>query len=444
MSWNNRVVWSEGMFLRPQHFQQHQRFIEGLVEGRCRALRPASWGFKTLEIDAQLLTLGKLALKSASGILPDGTPFDIPTDANGPPVLEIPQGVQNTVVYLALPVRRAGLDQVRLDGQDGPAMRYQGRNVQVRDINAAHDEVADIQVAMPDLRFVLATENLDNYAAMGVARIVELRADNLLSLDRQFLPPLLDCQASPVLGGFVRELQGLLHHRGEALAGRVSASGRGGAAEIADFLMLQVVNRYEALISHLCTSEGLHPMEFYATAVEMAGELATFTAPNKRPAAFGSYQHTNLQGCFAPVMSALRQSLSMVLEQTAIALELQERRYGIRVSPITDRGLLGAASFVVAAGSNIPDEELRRLFPTQVKIGAVEQIRDMVNLQLPGIRVRPLPVAPRQIPYHAGFAYFELERQGEYWQQLASSGGFAIHVGGEFPGLELEFWAIKG
>ncbi len=32
MSWNNRVVWSEGMFLRPQHFQQQDRYIETLVE----------------------------------------------------------------------------------------------------------------------------------------------------------------------------------------------------------------------------------------------------------------------------------------------------------------------------------------------------------------------------------------------------------------------------
>jgi len=26
---------------------------------------------------------------------------------------------------------------------------------------------------------------------------------------------------------------------------------------------------------------------------------------------------------------------------------------------------------------------------------------------------------------------------------MPTSGGFAFHVGGEFPGLELEFWAIK-
>ena len=66
-------------------------------------------------------------------------------------------------------------------------------------------------------------------------------------------------------------------------------------------------------------------------------------------------------------------------------------------------------------------------------------------LQLPGVTMRPLPVAPRQIPYHAGYTYFELETRGsDMWKQLESSGGLAMHIAGDFPGLELEFWAVRG
>jgi type VI secretion system protein ImpJ len=66
-----------------------------------------------------------------------------------------------------------------------------------------------------------------------------------------------------------------------------------------------------------------------------------------------------------------------------------------------------------------------------------------VNLQLPGIALHAIPVAPRQIPYHAGFVYFELDQANELWGQLKASGGIGLHVGGEFPGLKLEFWAIR-
>jgi len=98
---------------------------------------------------------------------------------------------------------------------------------------------------------------------------------------------------------------------------------------------------------------------------------------------------------------------------------------------------------VLAARADVPAEDLRRRFPAQLKIGPVEKIRDLVTLQLPGVPVVALPVAPRQIPYHAGFAYFELDQSSELWNQLQTSGGVAVHVAGEFPGLSMEFWAIR-
>ncbi|HCT06852.1 MAG TPA: type VI secretion system baseplate subunit TssK, partial [Pseudomonas sp.] len=54
-----------------------------------------------------------------------------------------------------------------------------------------------------------------------------------------------------------------------------------------------------------------------------------------------------------------------------------------------------------------------------------------------------LPVAPRQLPFHAGFTYFELDRSSEYWQLLSQSAGFAMHIAGVFPGLDMQFWAIR-
>ena len=92
----------------------------------------------------------------------------------------------------------------------------------------------------------------------------------------------------------------------------------------------------------------------------------------------------------------------------------------------------------------MPSEDLRRRFPAQVKIGSVEKIRDLVNLQLPGIGLQAMAVAPRQIPYHAGFAYFELDRTHELWRSLKGSGGIAIHQSGDFPNLAMELWAIRG
>jgi len=222
------------------------------------------------------------------------------------------------------------------------------------------------------------------------------------------------------------------------------STGRGGAAEIADFLMLQVVNRFEPVLAHVAATGSVHPEGLYRLCVSLAGELATFTTSAKRPPPLGEYRHDRLRESFEPVMAALRASLSAVIDSAAIPIPIEERRFGVRVATPPERKLYSTAVFILAARADLPSEDLRRRFPAQLKVGPVEKIRDLVNLQLPGVPVHAVPVAPRQIPYHAGYVYFEFDQSNEMWGQLENSGGVAMHVAGDFPGLAMEFWAIRG
>lgn len=443
MSWNNKVIWSEGLFLRPQHFQQNDRYFETYIQGRCNSIRNYSWGVRELIIDEGSLALGKIAISRLSGILPDGTPFNIPHDDEPPISLDISEDVRNKIVYLALPLKRRDATEVESIENEESLARFQPKVDKSRDSNAGMTEQVEIEVGSLRLRLMLDEEGLGPYATLGLARIIECRSDKKVILDMDYIPPTLDCRASPKLYDFLSELVGLFHQRGDALAGRVSSSGRGGSAEIADFMLLQAVNRYEPIMAHLASSEGLHPETFYQSALQMAGEMATFSSTTRRTLQFSTYNHDDLASTFTPVMNELRRSLSMVMEQTAVPMPLQAHKYGIHVATIGDRNLLKTSYFVLAAHADIAADELSSRFPAQVKAGPAEMISELVNLQLPGIALHQMAVAPRQIPYHSGFSYFELNRSSDLWKKMSNTGGFAFHIGGEFPGLELEFWAIK-
>ena len=442
MSWNRKVIWSEGMLLQPQHLQQHDRYLHTQLETRVSRLRPYSWGFSSLKIDEQQLALGKLALMSCHAVLPDGTPFTLPADDDLPLPLDVPEDARNVLVVLALPVRRPGVPETG----DSPALdnyaRHGAIDHEAWDSNGI-DNSALMQVGRLRLRLALEAEVVNAYSCIGVARVIERRPDNRLVLDPEYCPPCLDLRVAARLGAFADELVGLLHQRGDALGNRLSQPGAAGAAEIADFLLLQLINRTEPLFGHLATMSGLHPEEFYRECAQLAGELATFSPVNKRAVQYPVYRHDQLRESFQPLIEDLRQSLSLVLDTHAIAIPLEERQFGIRVAVMRDPELVKSATFVLVVNAHMPPETVRSTFPRQVKIGSVEKIRDLVNLQLPGIALRPLPVAPRQLPFHAGFTYFELDRGSEYWQQLTASAGFAMHVAGEFPGLQMEFWAIR-
>lgn len=445
MTWHNKVMWTEGMFLQPQHFQQQDRYTARQLDGRLVALSPWSWGFGALALDDAALLQGRVALSSARGVLPDGTAFACPSDDPVPAALEIAADVRDQLLVLALPLVRPGVVESDVEAAEGTAPpRYRAADVDTADVHAQSLREAPLQVGRLNFRLMLARDAGEGFATLGVARIVERRADGRVLLDAQYVPPMLDVSAHPVLDGWLREIHGMLHQRGEALAARLAQPGRAGVGEIADFLLLQTVNRQQPLFAHLQRLPVLHPERFWAQAVQLAGELATFRDA-RRPPAYPEYRHDELMVCWRALMADLRQSLSMVLEQTAVPIDLQERKSGVRVAVIGDVELLRNAQFVLAVNAHLPVEALRARFAAQVKIGPAERIRDLVQQQLPGVALHALPVAPRQIPYHAGFTYFELDTRGNaLWKQLETSGGLAMHVAGDFPGLALEFWAIRG
>ena len=451
MSDSNRVAWTEGLFLRPQHFQQSERFLEKLLRDTAGQLAPYGYGFAQLAIDQELLKLGKLALASATGILPDGTPFDIPRDADIPTPLDVPDGLKEALVLLALPVQRPGMGAMGLERSQANALvRYLTADFEARDAVAELDATADLKVGRLNLSLRPEQDLSAAYTSLGIARVIEKRPDGRVILDEDYYPPVLDCRAAPKLFDCAKEVYGLLRHRSQALSERISRPGTQGVAEIADFLLLQLCNRMQPLLEHLCNRVPLHPEVFYGCLVGLAGELATFARKDKRATEFEPYRQSALWESFQPVMEQVRLGLTAIIDASALAIPLEDVSQGYFVGRVQDVELLRNAVFVLAVNAQLPPEMLRARFPREAQIGSRERIRALVESQLPGIPLRPLPVAPRQIPYHAGHTYFELDKSRrpsdpvDYWKDLEASRMLVMHVAGDFPELKIELWAIRG
>lgn len=445
MSSNNKTIWTEGMFLRPSHFQQQERHFRTWIESRCSGLQCYAWGITQLEIDQQLLALGKFAISACRGIFPDGTPFSIPDHHPAPVPLDIPPETKNQLVYLSLPVSRISSKEVAWDERSDELSRYRMQEIEVRDTHSQSDQAsAIIQSGALWTRLRLSAQSQDAFVTIPIAKIIERKADKSVILDQQYIPTCLHTHAAVLLYAYIEEIEGMLQHRGTALAQRLGSPGAGGVAEIVDFLMLQIVNRYQPLFSHFTSLKQLHPERLFSIMIQMAGELATITQTAHRPKTFPVYVHEDLTACFTPVVIALREALNWLSESRAIPIPLEEHPHQIRTALIHDRQLLQSAEFVLAVNAQTPTDVLRINLPRQTTIATVEKLRDLVMSQVPGIRLTALAVAPRQIPFHKGMTYFGLDKNHPLWQELEKSGTIAMHFSGEYPGLELEFWAIRG
>src|ERR1700681_4971682 len=196
MSDRNKVIWSEGLFLQPQHFQQQERYFERYVEARCQSLVPHSWGFTEIEFERDHLSIGKVALRRVAGVFPDGTPFRMPDDDPLPKPIDVGPDVRDQILYLAVPLRRPGELEADRDAGTDELVRHDVREVQARNATSSGGDPALLEVGALRTRLLLASEVTQAYACVPLAHVVECRADKQVVLEENFMPTVLHVRAA--------------------------------------------------------------------------------------------------------------------------------------------------------------------------------------------------------------------------------------------------------
>ncbi|TKI04329.1 type VI secretion system baseplate subunit TssK [Martelella alba] len=436
----HKVLWTEGMFLRPHHFQQ----AEAYLEERQWRLRPGGYcfGFSALSLDEGLAALGKIALTSAEGVFADGTVFHIAGPEEGPAPLDIGAEHDGQTIVLAVPVKHAGRDEaIFCDLPDSPA-RYRAFEKDVADNNAVSAGNAVLYCGKLRLRLMPERELSGDWLSLGVARVKQKTPDGAVVLDEDYIPPLINSDASPVLCRFRQELTGLLRQRRRQL-GRYLQQCAGGRETAVDLHLLGLIHRFGAIAEHTLTLPRLHPERLFAEWLPFALELAVSRPPYQFEGDMPRYDHLDIGGAFGRLMMRLRQGLFFILQENAVPLALTRQMPGLSVAVLPESGMIGNYDFVLAVQADLRTDDASAHFLAQVKIAPAGRIRDLVQLQLPGITLRCLFQAPRQLAAQPGWSYIELQGDHAMWQDIDGTGTIAVHVAGEFGGVPLALWAVR-
>ena len=442
MSSGQRVAWREGQFLRPQHFQQSDRAGETRLRARADSLRPYPWGLTEIAIDEDLAALGKFAVLRARGVMPDGTAFAIPGDFPPPEPLDIPADTRDAVVSLTLPAAQPGAVEYGDSENASVEIRFVVDELEIVDAFSESRSAEPIELASPNLRFGVTRDQTYGRVCLGVARVRELQSKRLM-FDDNYIPPSQDIVASLRLKGGLSDIVGRAEQRADELALRAVEATDGGAETFASFLLLQALNRWVPMLRHLDTLPMVHPERLFEALAGLAGEIATLIKPERKAPLLPHYDHENLQNSFDPLFDLLQSMLSAVFDRSAVQLPLEQAGPGAWVSTITDRNLYQHGYFYLAVNAAASVDEIRAMFPSVAKLGAVERMRSIVDSALPGVPLRHTPTPPPQLRVLPGYVYFELDRGVPDWRDFATATAMGLHVAGEWPQLRLELWCVK-
>ena len=212
------VVWNEGMHLAQHHFQAQSRYFEESIRFTLNQLCFQAAGFASVGLDQEALLNGVATLGHARGIMPDGTPFQIPEADPAPESLDVrplfgPTEHQR-LLYLTLPPHRPGAANCATDGDTD--FRYTVETRNLRDETTGLDE-RPVTVGRKNFTLTLEAEGESIELALPLARI-RREGSGEFRYDPSFIPPCIQIGGSPRLLELLGDLLALLERKAQNLS----------------------------------------------------------------------------------------------------------------------------------------------------------------------------------------------------------------------------------
>ena len=429
-----RPVWSEGMFMSPQHMQALDRYHEALVAARIGAIAPHDWGVVAFEVDAAALGAGQLRVQRFAGILPDGTPlaFD-ETDKDLPPPRPVaehfPAAARSLEVYLGLAREREGVSSYAEEGNVSARSRYTLASRPVQDAAAPAGAVVPVAFGRPNTVILFGDESREDHETLKVAEIERNQAGQL-ALSERYIPPCLRIGVSPFLVSSLREVvTRVIAKQRELSRGRRQREGAAGevsGADVTRLLQLLALNGSTPVLAHLAEAVHASPREAYLALSQLAGLLSTFAA-DADPTTLPKFAHADLRSTFEPLFERLAALLGgMALAQYTV-VPLEQRPGGLYLARIQDDRVLQAQLFL-SVKSQIPEPQVTEQLPKLCKIASTAEIQGLVQAAAPGLRLQVVHRPPPQLPALEGTLYFSLTTGDRFWQGILANKNIAIYL----------------
>lgn len=445
----SKILWGEGLFLRPQHFQRQDAYHEARLVDQTRALHPYAWGLRRMVVDTDALAANVLRLDELQLILPDGELFAAPqSDPLPPPVSlqAVPAAQTDLLFHAAMAALRPqgsnfSAEPRELDG----SVRYLQTTASAPDwmTSAAAAPLSTLQRC---LRLLPDNVERDHLVHMPLLRL-RRAATGGFELDPHFVPPCTSISASSPLQFMLRRLLDVLQAKVDALYGLHREPSRHviefRSGDVASFWLLHTASAAFARLVHLHHHPGLHPERLHQELLHLAGALLTFSKSYSL-ADLPVYEHLNPSVAFLRLDAIVRELLETVISTRCFAIALHQDKPSYYNGRLESERIGDRTGLVLCVRSGMPLLDLVGIVPTRFKVGAPDDVDKLVLSATQGVKLAHAAQVPAAIPVRPGAAYFHLETRGPLYERMLLAHTATFYVPEGIPDIELELFAVEG
>jgi type VI secretion system protein ImpJ len=433
---NPQVHWSEGMFLRPHHFQASDRYWAEIASLHFQFDHPCGYGVSRISISQQALDNGLLEVVGLQARMRDGS--IVSCAANHIETVDLNARLagssagQPVNVYLAIPAFADGFSNV--GKSEDAKTRYLSRALEMPDESSGASR-QEIGLRELNYRLMLSSEDLVGFDLVQLMRLLpSASGTGAYRVDPTYFPPSLSVQAWPELAALVRDIRNFLGSRIKTISMIIHDQGISlttqTLGDLEKLWLLQVMNQSYAELSCLAFSNGVHPLVAYTHLCSILGRCSLF-GPDAAVGEVPVYDHDDLGRIFRWVCDQIRRLINSVKEDEVV------QRYFIGAGPGMHVALepdwLGPEWdwFFGVCPIGFSVKECLSLFASRrldIKMGSSDKVEAYMSRMQPGVQLAALPQAPRALANRGKWLFFQIGLEGDPWRQVQLTQSLAFRI----------------
>ncbi len=431
------VIWQEGMFLNPQHFQQNTRYLESYCREVIKQSFPEYYGISELIIDDSLYHIGKVKVIAAKGIFPDRIPFIL----NHAITLDLMPEDSGKVIYLAIHLEDIKKQQISTTQE----FRYLKVEENIIDNNRVEREYCNIELAKLNIFLIKQNDELDNYALLPIVKIDNVNSDNSIVLDRNYIPLCLNTKVSGYLIRSIENIYFLASAKLIKLANRLNNNDHSHTIiRTKDTLWFNGLNSGLTILEQYKGVNNITLKELYFTFISIANSLLSceFKIAKKYPAWNIINRNTLLNNVIDDLNYYLKDRQNISLAEIILDYHLYTSRRLIRAN-ILNKSEISHCKFILEIECKRSKLELRDKLPAMLKIAGNSDIAACVNNGLSGIDIILIDHFPEELTPKNNCCYFELNKNSELWKVWKEKNELlAIHIDSQVEDILIKLFII--
>jgi type VI secretion system protein ImpJ len=470
---NPSVHWSEGMFLRPHHFQAADRYWSEFTSLHYQWDHPYGYGVSQVTISNDALENGVLEMVGLRARLRDGTIIakesnDVETVDIKARIDQAASGGQPVMVFLAVPHATQGRANVSSNLGDIKS-RYTAIQREVDDEGSGGSRQ---DVGLRELRhcILFSTEDTSGFETIPLLRLIRSTTDGRkFRVDPNYFPPSITIQSWGELATLIRDLRNFLGSRIKVIGSIVEHKGISLATQVQGdlekILLMHVLNESYGELSCLAFASGVHPLVAYTSLCSMVGRCSIF-GPTAAIEEVPKYDHDDLATIFRWASDQIRRLVNAVKEDEYIQRPFVGAGKGMHVALEPEWFGPEWDWYFGVSPINFSTEECFQLLKESLdwKLGAAEKVEQYMTHRQPGLKLRGVRELPRGLANRGKWVFLQISLDNEPWTQVQLSqtmamrvrteqisnldtldGSRRLHVtvGGQAYGLEFAIFAVK-